>query len=482
MRQTAVVLILFTVTLGVSSAGGQTSDTARIQQWIDQLGRPKYADREKASQQLEAIGLAALEPLRLAAKSSDMEVRRRAEMLVRKLDDRQRTAALLAPKRVHLNVQDVTVAEAVAQLSALSGYPIQLQGNASILTARRVTLDTGDSTFWEAARQLCDKAGLVDTADVTTATRNLGGARPMVGKVGAQKLTRPNLSGGLQWTIGDPALRPTCSTGSVRVQVINVFVSQHGEIDVVLEVTGEPRLTEFGAVGTATVDKALDDCGQNLTIATGAPKMGSDDIEARVANVVIVNGNVMMGGPGTPRQVVVRLLASEKKSAKLQELTGKLAVQALVDDEPLLVVDKILEAGGKSVRGKDGVTLDIQKIVKMPNDDLRIVVAMDRLPGLNNMMFGGGNIRIQARNALMGNEPPAPGFQYPRLFDAAGKSFTLVQASTPSLMINGNNVSVTADLLYRPQAGQGPAAKLVLPGQSHFVFEVPFALKDIRLP
>ena len=87
-------------------------------------------------------------------------------------------------------------------------------------------------------------------------------------------------------------------------------------------------------------------------------------------------------------------------------------MQALVDDEPLLVIDKILEAGGKSVRGKDGVTLDIQKILKLPNDDLRIVVAMDRLPGLNNMMFGGGNIRIQARNALMGNEPPAPGFQY----------------------------------------------------------------------
>ena len=85
----------------------------------------------------------------------------------RKMESQQAPHCRLAraPSRVHLNVQDVTVAEAVAQLSLLSGYPIQLQGNASILAARRVTLDTGDSTFWEAARQLCDKAGLVDTMD-----------------------------------------------------------------------------------------------------------------------------------------------------------------------------------------------------------------------------------------------------------------------------------------------------------------------------
>jgi hypothetical protein len=480
MRRAAAALILLSaVSVGASWPAGQVGDGARIQEWIEQLGRPKYADREKASQQLAAIGLPALPPLRAAAKSSDMEVRRRAELLVKKLENQQRTATLLAPKRVHLNVEDVTVAEAVAQLAALSGYPIQLQGNPSIMAARRVTLDTGDSTFWEAARQLCDKAGLVDTAAAAKTTYNARiGA---VAKGGAQKLTRPNLGGGLQWTVGDPALRPTCSTGSVRIQVIDKSISPKGEIDLVLEVTGEPRLADFGALGTAAIDKALDEHGQVLNGTAGAPRLDRDDMEGKVlAKVLIVNGNnVMVGGPTSSRVIEFRLLPGAKKATRLQELKGKLTVQALVETEPLIVIDKILEAAGKSGSGKDDAALTIQNVVKMPNGDIRIVVVMENLPGLVHLFPGGANLRLEAR---VGNDTTSTPASHPRLIDAAGKSFTLVQASTPKLMINANKVSVTADLLYRPQAGQGPAAQLVVPGQSHFVFEVPFTLKDIRLP
>jgi hypothetical protein len=491
MRHAAAILILLTTGIaGARGQGGPAGDDTRIQEWIDQLGKPRYADRENAAQQLREIGLPALDLLRKATKSPDPEVRQRAQLLVRKLEDEQRVLALLAPKRLRLNVEDVTVAEAVAQLAAASGYPIELSGNPSVLTARKVTLDTGETTFWEAARQLCAKGGLVDVRLVAMGAyvEQLGAVRG-----GTKKKTVTGNPAALRWTIGDPAQRPSGSTGSIRIHVVSISATMpHGEIDLVLEVTGEPRLGPLGVLGTVTVDKAIDDRGESLVSVPVTEQYGSDDVLLRhkvaIRRAQVVGGKVTVdvAGSDSSRQVKVRLEAGPKRGTSLQELTGKLTLQTLIEDEPVIVIDKILDATGKSGRGKDGATLDIQKVSRLPNGDVRMVVVMDNTPGVMNLLQGGANIRlqrvVQAGQAVMGGDLPPLGASYPRLLDAAGKSFTLAQAAVHSLSINANKVVVTAELLYQPQAGQGPAAQLVLPGQTHFVFEVPFTLKNIRLP
>src|SRR5437660_1272196 len=53
---------------------------------VEQLGSDEFAKREQATQALEAIGQAALPALRKAARSPDLEVRRRAEALLRKIE------------------------------------------------------------------------------------------------------------------------------------------------------------------------------------------------------------------------------------------------------------------------------------------------------------------------------------------------------------------------------------------------------------
>lgn len=64
------------------------SEREEIAQWIDQLGSRRFSAREKASKQLLAAGRSVIEPLKRALVHPDLEVRRRAEGLLRQLYNR----------------------------------------------------------------------------------------------------------------------------------------------------------------------------------------------------------------------------------------------------------------------------------------------------------------------------------------------------------------------------------------------------------
>jgi hypothetical protein len=57
-------------------------DAAAIAKWVEQLGSPKFTQRQEATKALEAIGLPALDALRKAARSADAEIAQRATRLV----------------------------------------------------------------------------------------------------------------------------------------------------------------------------------------------------------------------------------------------------------------------------------------------------------------------------------------------------------------------------------------------------------------
>jgi hypothetical protein len=60
-------------------------EAKRIAGLIKQLTSPLFRDREGAMNQLRAAGRPAVEQLRVAARSADLEVARRADMLVRQI-------------------------------------------------------------------------------------------------------------------------------------------------------------------------------------------------------------------------------------------------------------------------------------------------------------------------------------------------------------------------------------------------------------
>jgi hypothetical protein len=150
----------------------------RVQKLIKDLGSSRFAERAKAQQELKRIGEPALDALQKAARSDDAETSRAAGELVKFIHAKRQTTTVMAPKQVRLNVKDMPVREAVAELAKQSGYTIELQGDAKALAGRKVTLDTGTTTFWEAFDQLCEKAGLIEAAPANPYGGNPYGPNP----------------------------------------------------------------------------------------------------------------------------------------------------------------------------------------------------------------------------------------------------------------------------------------------------------------
>src|SRR5262249_29032821 len=134
-----------------------------IKQLVDRLGSQDYKTREAATRALAELGDKALEGLRQACKSKDVEVCKRAEHLVKKIEERVETDLTLKPTQVHLVCKDTLVKDAFKELSRLSGVVIDLGADQSKFANRKVTLDTGKITFWQAFDKLCEKAGVCES-------------------------------------------------------------------------------------------------------------------------------------------------------------------------------------------------------------------------------------------------------------------------------------------------------------------------------
>lgn len=499
----------------------QKADRERIQTLIDKLGSSVFEEREAASQELEKSGPAALELLRKATKSADLEVRRRAQTLVGKVETRLLTEKMLAPKQVRVAVKDVPVPEAVAELAKLSGYPVEITGDSKALIDRKITLDTGKTTFWAALEQLCQKADLHHLVPVQPEPANAPGGRVGQGgkvvinignlpKAGAPLPVKPNpvqpLPAGPQpegsrsrILLADGRIpeRPTHLAGSVRIRAVpdagKANVST-GEARLVLDASAEPRLRDFGIIAAPVIEKAVDDQGQVLRMVP-APVPAPQNPNPGVFGgngVAVVNGQVFINGqpvggnvPNVPkhRSVPVLLKRGEKPARTLKELSGALIVQALTDEpEALVTVDNILKAAGTKVKGKEEHQLEVVAVEKLADGDIKIQLALQRPGGQNPLGKGAfNNVAVINGQVMINGQPLGAGGvgpsrlspqEYPKLTDAKGASHAPVSGRE----LTGKT---TYELIYRLPA---EPAQLVFYGQRPCTFAVPFTLKNVPLP
>src|SRR5579884_3675441 len=80
----ALPLLAFLVAVSPAAAGPPKPGAEQVARWIDQLGSDDFAVREEASRHLWAAGQAAEDALTRAARSPDVEVRRRVNDLLDK--------------------------------------------------------------------------------------------------------------------------------------------------------------------------------------------------------------------------------------------------------------------------------------------------------------------------------------------------------------------------------------------------------------
>src|SRR5262245_42355675 len=161
MRLGSILLLSGLTLLAGPAALPRAADPAPTPtQLVELLGSSEFSERQDAARSLDALGEKAVEALKAGLTSTDMEVRRRSQELLEKIQGRVESARSVAAKKVQLSYKDKPVTEAVSDFSSKSGIPIELTGDTSKLNGRKITLDTGSVTFWEALDQFCDKAGL----------------------------------------------------------------------------------------------------------------------------------------------------------------------------------------------------------------------------------------------------------------------------------------------------------------------------------
>jgi hypothetical protein len=436
----------FALVLSLPSPADETPSKEKIEKLIEQMGNGTFAEREKATKELSAIGVPALEALRKATKSEDAEVRKRAEDLLPKIERQAESIRILAPKRVHLVYKDTPLSEAVADFQTKSGYTFHLHDPEGKLKERKLTLDTGATTFWHALGMFCDKAELTEGTmqDLMQAPQApAGGAVPPPGAPAMKPaILRPGRVGGgpmmpaMPSAMGQIILKdgkskslPSDDGSAVRVRALGkseMFGTPgEGEVILALEVSPEPKL-QWQALQSIRLDTAEDDRDQKLTqvipqvVGPGGIGVGGFGIGGGpgIARPMIAGPGFPMPGMmwgGISQQVPLQLKKGAKEAKSLKELKGVITAQLLTEPQPMIVADKLKV--GETFKGKEGGFI---KIVAVKAEDEKTTIQLEfeqppfekvvpaQLNGIPGFV-GGGAMPMQIRRIVPARKvAPAP--------------------------------------------------------------------------
>jgi hypothetical protein len=486
---------VFAFSLGVALACSAHAEQAeRIAHWIVQLGSAEFEQREQATRALDALGASALNALREAVEDEDIETSRRAAQLVRRIEHRLETARLLAPKRVHLVFKNTPVTEAAAEFSKQTGYRIHVEGDKAKLDARKITLDTGDVPFWNAYEAFCRAAGLVEKPPTLVQNGDhveiwqAGAGVRMAGRMRFARTVRyqsdADAVAAAVLTEGKPDELPTHRAGAVRIRALPPNTSlpgaakAEGEALLALDIQCDPHLVWHGLI-SMRVHKAIDDQGKFLTQPTPYLEQEGAGLNG-VQEFIIVDGSGSLaepGGGGT--RVPLRLQLGHKPATTLREIHGTVALRVEGQPEPLLKIHNILNAAGQTAKCADGGFLKIIESKQEPDGRVRIKLQM-QAPDMQLVFGPRGRAFVRARGRALliaDNTVPAHTDRL-HLLDKKGQSIPSagIEAANP-----GNGLQEIT-VYFRPEKAQAESAKLVYIGRPLAILEVPFTLKNIKLP
>jgi hypothetical protein len=454
---------------------------------VAKLGADSFAEREAASQALEAMGREALRALIGATHSKDAEVRARAEALY----DRIEVTSLLEPTQIDLDLKDRPLFEALEAFNRQTECrsPLVPGEREPSWSRRRVSLQTaGPVTFWDAVDRLCAAGHLeFDHSGPAGARMNPSGLDPIMclffEEAGSAK------GAGLSF-----------DTGPFRVNLANLRFSkmvrlapgqrvprspfQRGEafrippdpappslaLTAVFELMGEPRLM-ISPTGELRLLEAVDDKGQSL-LATSPDQRAAKDPPSFGSH------------PSNFHSFSVSLLRPSDPGRTIKRLRGLIPVGvAACKSNPLVI--PLPGSFGKLFRG-DGATI-VPRAFQGEADQQR---ALDLTIQLDSMSW---EIPFPLPRRRRANFDPFAG----RPFDVPENQFEVVDAEGRKFQINitvkkidleGFHLSISLRNELDDNAGPQPAPKLGEPAELRFyglaqtATDVRFEFHDVPLP
>jgi hypothetical protein len=153
MNRVAAVLAL------VLAAAAPAQDDSQLLHLLRRLDDDSIDVRAAAAADLAKYGKSAVPLLRRSAANAGPEMRDRLAEIVRKIQDRERLAALLPPPScVTLEAVDRPLAEVLQTLERQSRTPLDLT---KVPSDARVTLSLRGTAYWKALEEICRASGRV---------------------------------------------------------------------------------------------------------------------------------------------------------------------------------------------------------------------------------------------------------------------------------------------------------------------------------
>lgn len=457
---------------------------------VRNLSHPRYAEREKAARELEAAGEPALKALREATKSNDEELRARASAVADRIERALRSERLLTAPKLALKFDNVPLDRAVTEFAAKTQIRCVLDKSKVTYPDRRVTLDTGEVPYWEAVHAFYRAAGLVEDDSPLDPKRPDLSRQP---KFDPSPIRNPRGRVPNDRLVDGQATGPVDAGRALRVRALPATFAQNkyddikGEITFHLDVDPTPGLAVREVIGIE-VRKAVAADGRALASAYPAPPtldgLGYQEVVLR--QLLIDNGNIMTGlGTGDLPQPVT-LKSDGLRPTALAELQGVVVARVMTPPEVLVTVADLLRPGTREATA-DGMTVQVKDVSQGPGNR---VVVQARVTTRNDPADDVINVPLQFKGRVrpfirINRGPGMPGGQLPdlKVRDAAGVPLRGLSAQVTGMNFDGTTLVQDVQLSFdKPAATGDDGLSLVLVGRRAAVVEMPFTLKDVRLP
>jgi hypothetical protein len=447
----------------------------QLSQWLRELGDKRFEVREAAATALVEVGPPALEGLRKASGTADLEVRRRAESLITRIE--QTTA--LAPTVIALTLRDTPIPEAVAALARQSRLKLELipqQGPArEQLEKKKLTLELEGVPLWEALDRLCAAAGL-DYAPLTPTTIQLqpleeGPPRRMPTAVSGpfrmriralnyyRSLGLPDAANGA--VPGQPGVVPG-QPGVVPQPPGGARLVRQESFTATLDALAEPHLPILN-LGNPTITEARDQEDQSLLT----------DLASTAGTPAYAHGGMIV--PMQLRQTQFSLKPAHRPATTLKVLKGTVPVEVIVQRTPLITVNDILTTKTRVYKGEGDLLLVLLQVQDHGNGrtgHIRFFMSgLEGPDGANalNPNFGHPHMRGQLYQSQF------------ELTDAQGQLFNL--NLNQQYYGNSNDGSLEGQLYFSQSTPNiGPAVRLTFNRRKTVQTSVPFEFRNVPMP
>jgi hypothetical protein len=323
-----------------------------VERLVAQLGDADYRTREEAERRLHGYGLKAIPVLRKALGRPSSEARRRALRLISTLE----SAALLAPRRVTLEVKNKTLTAIFAEITRQTGYKIAYSSSVGGPEGT-FSFAFRNLTFWEAVDRICRAGGLVVQAgygDDTVRLYRQGGHSRFTGRAGAFRFVANNftMNRHVDFGLAGPRASPPA-----RSEQLTLSLTVFAEPKLPIVKVGEPRLD------------AAYDSEKNSMLIVHDPRH-----EAMVGRRW-TRSYYYGGGKQLSVQTAVQLARPSVKATSVKVMRGVIPVTLLVEQKPLVVTDKLMSARGKKFTVADA-EFTFSDVKKLANGQYQVQVTV----------------------------------------------------------------------------------------------------------